>query len=390
MAATAEGCGNAVEIQAPAVSGTNNTGVSAPTVFNYPVQPPDDTGRLIGLASIIGGLFDALLGGDALDDAEDAQNTWKTLLDATMKPRGESELARVDTERGKLGTFESDLAGQLSDYRAKADFIWPKMEPMNVKLLEEIDEQRQKSDDEFDFSNITCLNDAVEKLCEYVGCGYTPDYQGIATRARADAEIKTLGVYQELCRTGNRYSTHRTQTALLNTRLQMASAALQTVAAEREKERRYTFDTNLKMRYEHANWLENTRLKRRELSIKYDEMAMKALTERWTSFAKLYLDLDGSADKLSQDRWKAYSESAFKSFEMGGQMLAAAMQAYQGFAASVRATAKQSGGGGGVAGLLVQLAAIYKMFSGDCCPVDIPVLGKFYPRSQNCCGVTCP
>lgn len=386
MSATAQGCGNAVNIEAASNMGVNGTSVSAPTVFNYPVQPADDSGRMMALASIIGGLFDALLGGDALDDAEDAQNTWKSILDGTMTPRGQSELARVDTERAKMADFELDLKNQLTDYRAKADVMWPKLDPMDAKIQSEIDEQRTKSDDEFDFSNITCLDDAIDKLCEYVGCGYTPDYQGIATRARADAEIQAMKAYQEACRTGNRYNTRRTQSSLLDIRLATRSAALVATANAREKERQYAFDTNLKMRNDHAAFLEKTRMGRRELSIKYDEMAMRSLTERWTSFAKLYLDLEKSGDNISTERWKAFSAEAFKSYELGGSMLAASMQAYQALAASIRASAKQSGGGGGLAGLMAQFAAVYMMFSGSCDPIRIPLLGKFYPRPQSCCG----
>jgi hypothetical protein len=69
-------------------------------------------------------------------------------------------------------------------------------------------------------------------------------------------------------------------------------------------------------------------------------------------------------------------------------MYAAAAQAYQSLAASIRATAKQSGGGGGIAGLMAQLAVVYQMFSGGCDPINIPLLGQFYPRPQNCCGTT--
>lgn len=522
--ATANGCGNAVDIQPATASGVNSTAVSSPVIFSYPVQPPDDTGRMMALASIIGGLFDALLGGDGVSEAEDAQSSWKAIVD-DMKGRGLSELDRVPTERAKLGTFESDLAAQLTDYRAKADaqfgkltpyetdsdnqrldyrtkadghfaqtdghdadldglrdanradantywgklavyetdlleklqeyreranIMWGKLDPMDVKIQAEIDEQRQKSDDEFDLSNITCIDDAIEKLCEYVGCGYTPDYQGIATRARADAEIKALKLYNEACRVGNRYNTRRTTAALLDIRLATSSAAIIATSVGREKERQYAFDTNLKMRNDHATFLEKTRLGRRELSIKYDEMAMRALTERWQSFAKmmmdkdaradqiatdrwtsyvklhmdkdrdataisserwkslwnafitedgladklsadswqrfakLYLDLENNGDKISTERWKSYAESAFKSFELGGQMYAAAAQAYQALAASIRATAKQTGGGGGVAGLLAQLTVVAGIFSGKCEAGPFGILG----RPQNCCGTT--
>jgi hypothetical protein len=447
-----------------------------------------------------------------------------------MKGRGLSELDRVPTERGKLGTFETDLGNQLTDYRAKADaqfgklspyetdsdtqradyrskadghfaqtdghdadldaerdsnradaalywgklavletklltkadeyraradIMWGKLDPMDAKIQAEIDEHRDKSDDEFDLSNATCIDDAIAKLCEYVGCGYTPDYQGISTRAHADAAIRQNKAYQEACRVGNRYNTRRTQSSLLDIRLATHSAALIAASSGREKERQYAFDTNLKMRNDHAAFLEKTRLGRRELSLKYDQVALSALTERWQNFAKLMLDKDaradailterwqnyvklhmdkdqdatnisterwkalwgafvaedGAADKLSSDswqrfaklyvdmekgadgmsteRWQSYSESAFKSFVNGGQMYAAAAQAYQALAASIRATAKQSGGGGGIAGLLGSLTAIMTIFSGGCEKQSL--LGiDFYPRPQDCCGAPAP
>jgi hypothetical protein len=118
-----------------------------------------------------------------------------------------------------------------------------------------------------------------------------------------------------------------------------------------------------------------------------DGLADKLSADSWSRFAKLYIDMENGGDKISTERWKSYAEGAFKSFELGGQMYAAAAQAYQSLAASIRATAKQSGGGGGIAGLLAQLAAVVTIFSGDCAKKT--VLGiDFYPRPQNCCGTT--
>lgn len=387
MSATAQGCGNAVNITAPNASGTNSTSVSSPVVFNYPVQPPDDTGRMMALASIIGGLFDAMLGGEGLDDAEDAQNVWKATLDNTMKPRGESELAMVDTQRSKLAQFETDLHAQLSDYRTKADQIWPRLDPINDKISSEIDEYRDKAHDEFDFSNVTCLDDAVDKLCEYVGCGYVPDYQGIATRARADAEIAQQRLYQEACRTGNRYNTRVNMASMLQLRLGTASAALAAVASAREAERREAVKTNHDWRFKHAEHLEKVRMGRREMSLNYDKVALDNLRERWKSFAEQYLELERRGDNVSTERWEAYMKASFDHFRLGGEMLASAMQAYQMLAASIRETSRQSASGGGLAGLAATLAAVIPMFGGGCDPVTIPLLGtQFYPRPQQCCG----
>lgn len=385
--ATASQCGTAVEIKEATASGAGSTAVSAPTVFNYPVQPIDDTGRMMALASIIGGLFDAVLGGDSLDGASEAEDKWKAILDA-MQARGEGELANVDSERGFLPVYEADLRAQVTDYRNKADTMWGKLEPVNTNILAEIADQRSKSDDEYDLSDVACLDDAIAKLCEYVGCGYTPDYAGIASRVRADAEVASMKVYQEACRTSNRYAVNRSIHSALEIRTAVHSAALMATAQQREAERINAVKLNHDWRFEHMEKLEKLRMGRRELSLKYDELAMKGLVERWSSFGKMYIDVETNADAISKERWQSHANAAFKSYELGGQMMAAAAQAYQYLAASIRQTAKQGGGGGGVAGALATLAAVIPMFSGSCTPTSIPLLGQFYPRPQQCCSTT--
>lgn len=365
---TANGCGNAVGIEPLSVSGTNNTGVLAPTIFNYPVQPINDTGRQMALGAIVGGLLDALMGGDNIGQATDAEAKWKDILDGHMKSRGQSEIARADTERNKLPTFETDLSSQLTDYRAKADDYFLKLDPMNSIIYDEIVEQRRKSDDEYLLSNGTCVNDAINALCKFVVCGYTPDYSGIATRARADAEVASAAQLQEACSIGNRYNTRAAANRVLDIRMGMHSIALANTAKQREEERQFSWKTNEDMRFKHANWLEDTRTKRRELSLKYDTLAIKTAEQRWADFAKEHMTLDGNADATSNGRWEAYSKSGFQSFREGGEMLAAAAQAYQFLSASIRATAKQGGGGGGIAGALASIAAVLTIFNGTSTP----------------------
>lgn len=436
MTATANACGNAVDIQPATASGVNSTAVSAPTVFNYPRPAPRDDGRLMAVASLIGSLFDALLGGDGIGEAGDAESKWKDILDNHMKTRGESELQRVDSERAKLADFETDLKAQLTDYRNKADAIWPDLQPHDTIIDAERDEHRTKSDewygdlqahdtildgevvehatksdDEFALSNATCMQDAFDKLCEFVACGYTPDYNGIATRARADAEKAFATAYETACRSGNRYNVRRMQSRLTDIRLGVAAATVSATAEAREAERQFMWKTNHEWRFQHADFLEKTRLGRRQLSAKYDDTrigitkgqfddkfkmsfefdqsAIKMTMERWSSLAKLYLDMEHKADALSSDQWRMFNENGYRSLREGGEMLAAAAQAYQFLAASIRATAKQGGGGGGIAGMLATLAVVFPMFNGSCNPTQIPLLGTFFSRPQECCGGPC-
>ena len=474
-------CGDTtVTIEPATASGTNTHAISAPVTFIYPKQPPKDDGRMLALASLIGGVFDALLGGETLGHAQDAENTWKGIADNTMKPRGESELQRVDSERTKLGTFETDLKQQLTDWRTKADASNAKLTPYNdiidtevteyrnraasmwnmlpalndllrsqldeyrtrgtdqwaqlptydVIIKSEIDGYRTKADAEYTKSNATCVDDAISKLCEFVVCGYTADYNGISTRARADAELAAVAAYNEACRLANRYNQRRHSSIAADIRLATITAAIGASAKAREDERQFAYKTNHDMRFNHAKWLEDTRLGRRKLSHDYDNTAIKsseqrwqefnrsalhvgdgaiqgndlrwkeveslamksddtALTtneNRWKAFAELYLSQDKRADELSELQWKIYSDSALKSFREGGEMLASAAQAYQFLAASIRATAKQGGGGGGVAGSLALLATVLPLFSGSCDPVSVPLLGNFFPVRQQCCA----
>jgi hypothetical protein len=369
--ATSNSCGNAVSIEPLSVTGTNNTGVLAPTIFNYPVQPINDTGRQMAIGAIVGGLLDALMGGDSISGATDAEAKWKDILDNTMKTKGQSEIARADTERNKLPTFENDLSAQLSDYRAKADEYYLKLDPLNTILMDEVAEQRRKSDDEYLLSNGTCVNDAITALCQFVACGYTPDYTGIATRAKADAEVAAATQFQEACGLGNRYNTRLATNRMLDIRMSTHSIALANTAKLRETERQFMWKTNEDMRFKHANWLEDTRVKRRDLSIRYDAQAIKTTEQRWVDFAKEHITLDGNADATSNGRWEAYSKSGFQSFREGGEMLAAAAQAYQFLSASIRATAKQGGNGGGIAGALASIAAVLTIFNGKSTDVSI-------------------
>lgn len=382
--ATSQACAPAAAVGETQATAVGAVAVSSPTIFQYPQQPARDDGRMLALASIIGGVIDAVLGGDGVDDAKSAEANWKAVLDGVLKPRGEALMARFDTEIAKLPNLETDLLNQLADYRTKADIIWPKLDPLDQQLLAEITEQRQKNSDEFALADTLCTADAMTKLCQFVACGYSPDYTGIATRARADVELASQSAFEQACRIGNRYNTRRMNHTLQTIRMGTMSAGIGAVAAAREKERMFAFETNYKLRFELAKAMEQFRIDRKRLAMEYDRLAIQMLTERWNAMSKLYLDLEGRADGQAQWLWRAFFEHAYKALREGGEMLAAAAQAYQFLAASIRATAKQ-GSGGGVAGALATLAVILPVFSGKC--GDTGIFG-IMGRPEMCCGTT--
>lgn len=370
-----------VDIQAASATAPNSTAVSAPTVFNYPVQPVNDTGRQMALGAIIGTLVDALLGGDGAAGAAQAESEWKGMLNNYLKAKGQAELDRVPTERDKLPHFETDLKNQLADLRAKADEYYIKLAPLDTELDREFKEYMTKAHNEFDLSNTTCVDDALRAVCQYVTCGYTPDYTSIATRARADAEVESLSALQDACQLSNRYNTRVGDHRAMQVRLQMHSTALLATNKAREDERQFMWKTNQDMRFSLLDKMESIRLGRRDLSFKYDQFATKTMESRWADFAKEHLSMENGATSIAERQWSNFSESAFKSFREGGEMLAAAAQAYQFLAASIRATAKQSGGGAGLGALLPALATVLTVFSGSCSGI----LPGFFSRPQECC-----
>lgn len=429
--ATANSCAPATSIGTVSAPGTNSTAVSSPTVFNAPRPPPRDDGRLIALASLIGGFMDAILGGDALGEALAAENQWKSILDNVMYPRGQQELNRVDAERAKLPYFEDDLKQTLTDYRAKADLLWPKLAPLETKVNARIALSHTRADAQYGElaaldqqvhdaittmstlaneakadAELLCVDDAFDRLCQFAACGYVPDYEGVAERARADAELAAKTAYADACRMSNRYNVRNGLNAAFDTRMGTVQAAIAGTSKAREMERQFAFKANEEIRFKHADLVERVRMGRmdyslrasgrqQELAVKHwdlhaqlfdrlDARSLEALRARWVDISKLYMDVEGRGDGLAETQWRMFAESAFKSLREGGEMLAAAAQAYQFLAASIRATAKQGGGGsGGITGALVSLAAIYPMFSGSCKPVTL--LGiPLYSRPQDC------
>jgi hypothetical protein len=430
--ATSNSCAPATSVGTVTASGVDAVALSSPTIFNYPRQPPRDDGRLLALASLVGGFLDAILGGDGIDQAVEAENTWKGILDNIFYPRGQSELQRVDTTRQQLPQFEEDLLSMMQDYRIKADRLWPLLAPLDREIRAQIEEAEVRSDGEWAHLNpldewlhgaITtqeglsnderalaaglCTADALDKLCEFVACGYTPDYRGISERTRADAQAAIKVTADTICRTSKRYHVRASHHHAAEVSAAVMTAAISAASRGREAERLKAFELNHKMRYDHAQFLETTRMNRMQFANKQrndaekladtrwrahfeasntlDQRSMAALHQRWLDFAKLYTDMESSADRLSHQQWTMYSESAFRSLREGGEILAASAQAYQMLAASVRQTARQGGAGaGGITSALGALAILLPMFSGSCDSTNT-IFGSFNSRPQDCC-----
>lgn len=330
------------DIKEATASGVNSTAVSAPTVFNYPVQPPRDDGRMLAVASLLASLIDTSLGGDddAFQIARDAEAKWSELVNK-LKDFGTTELDRVGTERDKLPPFETDLSDQRGWERTRADemFAWGAIAK-------------------------TCADEALQRLCAYVACGYTPQYTSILSRVAADAAIQRSKAHTEACRTANRYALPLAHSLANDLDMAQAASYVGAATAAVETERRFAWDTNTKLRFDLQKVMEQTAEGRFKLGMAHDTQATAIATERWN----------------------AYANSAFKSMREAGEMLAAAAQAYQMLAASARQTAKQ-GDGGGWAGILLKLAAVLGLFNGKCGEQSIFGL-SWFARPEVCCAST--
>lgn len=331
---------NTVDIKEATASGTNGVAVSAPTVFQYPVQPPRDDGRMLAIASLISSLIDTAMGGDSASFAlaKDAEAKWSALVDK-LKEFGTAELDRVGTQRNKLPQYELDLEQQYKADRANADdmIAWAKQAK-------------------------ACADTAYDALCAFAECGYVPQYAQILYRAKADTAASVTQAMQDSCRMADRYGSAQAHNAAMHAALAGAVAYVGAGTAAVESERQFAWKTNA------------------DIKFRLQEASERVVESRH----KLGMAYDAAATAISTERWRAYEDSAFKSMREAGEMLASAAQAYQMLAASARMTAKQDDGGGW-AGILLKLGATLGLFSGSCDPIGLFGV-NFYPRPQVCCS----
>ncbi|MBS0229246.1 MAG: hypothetical protein JSS23_11195 [Proteobacteria bacterium] len=168
-------------------TGTNGVSLSTPHITQVRVPKRDD-GRWMMLGSVIGSVIGRLINDDIIDKAEDAEDTWKDLTDQ-MKQHGLDEWA-------------------------------------HAALIKQ------------------CDDDLWERYCTYALCGYTPDYAGILSRARADAALVMTTKYAEAARTARRYNTGLNANVALDLLRTEAIAVVGAATVARENERQMMWKVN--------------------------------------------------------------------------------------------------------------------------------------------------
>ena len=172
-------------------SSPNAVSVSAPNITQVRVPRRDD-GRWTAIGSLIGTILGKYANKDLIDKAEDAEDVWRELTDQ-MKTVG------------------------VEEFTTHAQAI------------------RQ------------CNDDIWQKFCEYVLCGYKPDYTGILSRVRADAALVTASKKAEALRISKRYNVGINANVacdLLRTEV-LATVGAASAARESERQMMWKINTDL-------------------------------------------------------------------------------------------------------------------------------------------------
>lgn len=169
-------------------TGTNGVCISSPHVTQVRVPRRDD-GKWMSIGALIGTIIGKLASADLIDKAKEAEDIWRTMTDL-MKDKGIEEFG------------------------------------VHAQMLR------------------TCTDDLWTKLCAFATCGYQPDYDGILTRARADAALATASKRAEICRYQDRYNVAVSGSAFCDLMRTEILATVGAANAARENERQMMWKYN--------------------------------------------------------------------------------------------------------------------------------------------------
>lgn len=307
-----------VEIQGCEASGNNTTAISSPHVVQYPRQPKRDDGKWMALGTMIGGLIGKFANGDKLDEASDAEDTWRDLNDQ-LKNKGLEEWTRVAPERVLADAADTTLLNRSTTNWTRAD-----SETGYADVLTPCDDQ---------------LHDL---LCQLAQCSYSPDYDNIAARAKADAEVAYQQKLKEACRLGNRYNTGVNKDVQSSLLAASMGAAVGSVNQLREQARLDAFKV------------------RADLLLKTTEMFEQHRDNR----LKTALAWSISGTEIQQNRYKSHNANGYDSLRVGADFLSSAGQNYAWLAESLRRSAEKDGDS--IASLGAMLGVLLPLFFGGC------------------------
>lgn len=169
-------------------SSPNAVSISSPHITQVRT-PRQDDGHWIALGSMVGSILGKWSNKSLIDKAEAAEDIWKSMTDQ-MKDVG------------------------LDEFTTRAQAIR------------------------------SCNDDIWQKFCDYALCGYKPDYDGILSRARADASIVTLSKKAEARRHAKRYNVGINGNVMSDLLRSEILATVGAASAARENERQFMWKAN--------------------------------------------------------------------------------------------------------------------------------------------------
>lgn len=302
------------------VDGNGNVGLgfNSNHILQFPRQPKRDDGKWIALGSLLGALVGKLASGGIMKQVKAAESKWKDVNDS--------------------------LFNKGRDVWDKAPEEWGKKIALENGLNDGIDWDKNQRDNEINYGYaLNGCNDEIHNLlCEYVKCGYKPDYYGISTRAIASAETTAHKELQEIRKTLNRYSVHQCCDMAIKVSTAKVMAVVGAVSTQREEERRKQWDVNNELRFKAAEMFEKHRQGRVNQALLFDK-------EHSSNAQWLY-------DK--------HNQNFYKLTELGGDFLAAAGKNYGWLADSLRKSAEKDAAGLSSLGAMIALIA-GMWFCGD-------------------------
>ena len=298
---------NTVHTGAATASGTNSTCITSPHIVQYPRPPRRDDGRWMAIGSMVGSLLGALVNKNTIKKAREAEKTWEDIV-KKVKQRGEDEMARVDPLREKGKEAQTQISNR-------------------------VDKNWQRGDIEYDYGNKLkpCIDDLIAQVCAQAKCGYTPDYYGVVSRVKADAEIAAKEALSQHCRTRTRYNIGfncHVADAVTTAKIESIVA---TSSSAREAERLNKWKYDLETREKAAALVEGIHNTRDTTARNYNQHATQ------TKF----------------NQYNAWTADADNSLKLAADMLASSGQNLAWLAESLRRTAeKETRDWGTVGGLL--------------------------------------
>lgn len=314
----ATSCGvNQAYVEKGEATGTGSTQVNANHIIQYPRQPKMDDGKWIAIGSLLGALLGKFADNGTINKAKDAEGKWK-VINEQLADKGREIWGRMPNEATEADKADNDLENQ---------YDW------NIARRDDELGRAQKLDD--------CNDNIHEKICEFASCGYTPDYDGITARIKADVASQTKKQREQMCKSLNRYSANQCcgiETALATAAISTTVGALYKA---REDERSRAFQITEGLLFKAGELMENHR------------------NGRFTSA----MALDKTGINIQQTRYAQHNDNYQKLAALGAEFLSSAGKNYAWLAESYRRTADKMSGD--LANLGALIAVVLSLWLGE-------------------------